>query len=213
MKMDEYLKRLLDTDIGKIAEEGKAKSEKRNRLLIFSVAIIVILVGVCAALMPYLEKQNNYNEYRQRLEQGDFSLDVETGFEELGGFKDSAELVLETIYQRAMGYMNNSTDNNAHLYAYKLFAKTGDYKDAPEQAIEARYLYAKDLLKQGNCSVDVETEFEELGDYKDSAELIKETKYQRAIQFMNDGKYDSAYRLFERIGDYKDSAELLKKCG
>lgn len=202
--MDENLKNLLDTDIGRIAEEGKAKSEKRNRLLIFSAAIIVILVGACAALMPYVEKQNIYNEYKQRLEQGDYSIGVETGFEELGDFKDSAEFVLETRYQRAMGYMNDSTDDNAHLYAYQLFAKVGDYKDAPEQATEAKYLYAKDLLARGKYDM-AERYFTGLGDYKDSTELALEVRYQQAIQFMNNEQYMVAYQLFAEVGDYKDA--------
>lgn len=173
MEMDENLKSILDTDIGKITEEGKAKSKKRSRLLIFSAALILIFMGAYAALMPHVKKQNTYNEYRQRLEQGDYSIDVETGFEELGDFKDSAELVLETRYQRAMSYMNNSTANNTYLSAYRLFSKVGDYKDAPEQATEAKYLYAKGLLDRERY-VMAEKYFIGLGDYKDSAELLEE---------------------------------------
>ena len=166
-------KREADRIASEQAREEERKRKKRVKALTAVLIVAIAAATAWAIAAPRIETQNTYDEYRQRLEQGDYSFDVETGFEELGDFKDSAELVLETRYQRAMGYMNDSVADNAHFSAYQLFSKVGDYKDAPEQATEAKYLYAKDLLARGKY-VMAEKYFIGLGDYKDSAELLKE---------------------------------------
>ena len=40
---------------------------------------------------------------------------------------------------------------------------------------------------------------------------MKEAKYQIAIEAMDSGEYQTAYKYFDQIGDYQDSRELYLK--
>lgn len=46
-------------------------------------------------------------------------------------------------------------------------------------------------------------------DKKDSDKKTDKEKYEEAIELLEDGKYEKAYKLFSELGDYNDSAEYL----
>ena len=196
--MDENLKNLLDTDIGKIAEDGKKKSKRRKTVLIAVTAVTVFAIAIWTVVIPRVKmasafelladgkyeearamfegkpdmlKECDYQWYKQQLEQGNCSTDVLNGFEELGDYKDSTELIKEAKYQRAIQFMNDGE----YYSAYRLFDLVGDYKDEADNATEMKYLYAKQKIEAG--------------------------------------EYISAKNFLTALGDYKDSVELLKKCG
>lgn len=205
--MDENLKNLLNTDIGKIAEEGKAKSEKRNRLLIFSAAIIVILVGACAALMPYVEKQNTYNEAAELLADRKFK-EARAIYTELGDYKDSQDLLEESSYQ---WYKQRLEQGDCSFDVETGFEELGDYKDSAELESEVQYERAIQLMNKEQYMAAHQL-FVRAGEYKDAPDKANEMKYLYAKKLIGLGRVGMAEMYLRGLGDYKDSVELLKEC-
>lgn len=205
--MDENLKNLLNTDIGKIAEEGKAKSEKRNRLLIFSAAIIVILVGACAALMPYVEKQNTYNEAAELLADRKFK-EARAIYIELGDYKDSQDLLEESSYQ---WYKQRLEQGDCSFDVETGFEELGDYKDSAELESEVQYERAIQLMNKEQYMAAHQL-FVRAGEYKDAPDKANEMKYLYAKKLIGLGRVGMAEMYLRGLGDYKDSVELLKEC-
>ena len=67
--------------------------------------------------------------------------------------------------------------NQQYTYAYDIYKKLGDYKDAPEKAKECLYLQALDLIKENKRS-EANALLEQIKDYKDSADLIHFHSYE-----------------------------------
>ncbi len=91
------------------------------------------------------------------------------------------------------------------------FEALGDYKDAPDQMLEAKYLHATALEEAGNYS-NAAAAFESLGNYKDSSERARgarnQAKYAEASELLESGRYEQAAAAFAELGDYQDAPEL-----
>ena len=90
------------------------------------------------------------------------------------------------------------------------FEALGDYKDAPDQALEALYLRAEALEAQGDHEGAIAA-FEALGNYKDSGTRAQEIRYTSAERLLEAGQYEEAAAAFEALGGWRDSGARAKE--
>ena len=109
-------------------------------------------------------------------------------------------------------------DSGAYEDAQIAFLELGDYKDAPERALESRYQAARVCCDNGDYPSAIAI-WEDLGGYSDSAERAaqalldwKEGDYQSALAQKEAGAYIAASESFAQLGDYKDSQEQSEEC-
>lgn len=96
--------------------------------------------------------------------------------------------------------------------ALKVFERLGDYKNAPQQAAEAKrellYLDAKELLTRKSYSEAIAA-FEELGDFRDAEDQLREARYLYAAQLLEQDDREAAKELLKQIAGYPDSCSAL----
>lgn len=85
-----------------------------------------------------------------------------------------------------------------------------EYLDSSELIKEAYYLYAEDLLAQGEYE-EASTAFLNAGDYKDSAGRILEPYYTQGITLLEAMQYSEAVEAFEKCKEYSDAEERIKE--
>lgn len=114
-------------------------------------------------------------------------------------------------YNEAMELLSSGRYDEAR----QAFLSLGNYKDAPEMELEAKYQQADALLSDGDYEEAIRY-FKAVGDYKDAADCLEdaqnrmlEEKYETAMRYINEAKYDQAHALFEELGNYKDSKQQL----
>lgn len=92
--------------------------------------------------------------------------------------------------------------------AAKAFAALGDYRDASQQAQEARYLWAQTLQEEENYAQALEI-YEELGSFDNSEELLLECSYRLGLASLEANALDDAIGWFAKATDeYKDAKDL-----
>ena len=85
-----------------------------------------------------------------------------------------------------------------------------NYKDAEDQAKEAKYQLAVSAMKQGDYESAI-TQLGNLKGYKDAETQWKEAKYQNAKKLLDAKNYTNARSAFRSLNGYKDSADLYKE--
>jgi len=166
-------------DAARRAEEARrqeiaaAKAKKKKKI---GAICAVLAVVVCAAayvvtqiILPEQARKEAYAEAQELFDAGNYSSASEM-FSELGDYKDSAEMYLESRYQSAMAAFD---EKNATSYAYAqtIFEKLGNYKDSATMVYECQYQIALINLNDQNYKVAKE-QFAALGNYKDCSELL-----------------------------------------
>lgn len=207
--MDENLKNLLDTDIGKIAEEGKAKSGKRRKSIVAILLAVCLVAGltvaICGIVVPRIEMKNTYNEATELLADGKYN-EARAIFAELGDYKDSQNLVKESSYR---WYKQRLEQGDCSFDVETGFEELGDYKDSAELESEVQYDRAIQLMNKEQYMPAYQL-FLRAGDYRDALDMANEMKYLYAKRKIESGNYSVAKKYLIGLGDYKDSAELLK---
>ena len=95
--------------------------------------------------------------------------------------------------------------------AIGLFASLGEYRDAAELLLEAKYAKGEQALAEGDLDI-AQGIFAELGDYGDSREKIAACSFERGARLLADGDAAGALQHFEAAGSYGGSAERILKC-
>lgn len=90
--------------------------------------------------------------------------------------------------------------------AAELFGSLGEYKDAPDRVLTARYGAATALMNSGRLE-EAKAAFAALGDYSDSASMITRCDYIAAENLLEAKDYEGARAAFLSLGDYTDAAE------
>ena len=133
-----------------------------------------------------------------------------TAFNELDGFRDSEEMIIDCNYDIAVQLMNEGKYINAAQY----FSRLGEYKDSKtklsectENFSEERYGHAVEVFNEGEYE-DALTAFKELNGYKDSEE-------KRAIirkSFLKDIKVGDYIRFgaYEQDNDIENGKEDIE---
>lgn len=186
------------TDITNSEDLPKKGNQKgRKRLLLPALVLLFIAVG--GAAINYTIKVNKYSSATDLLKNNDYDLAYEA-YLNLGPFKNSSEMALESLYQKA----NAQLEENQWDDATENLTSLGDYKDSAELLKDIPYRKATVLLE--NNAFDEATEaFAALGDYKDSKEIVADIPYQQACYFAENSMDDEALEAFAKLGDYKDS--------
>lgn len=207
IKAEEEEKRRI-AEKARVEQEKVQKRKRTIKLIIIALAIILIAL-IPTEIMPAIA----YNRASKLLDNGNYD-DAYIAFQALGDYRDSAEQVLETMYQKAVYHLNNDQFDDA----INIFNSIVNYKDVDEKALEAKYQKAEFLFseKKYEKAINIWTI---LGDYSNSKERIlmtievqTEEEYQKALSLMNEQKYDEAIEHFRRLNDYKDSTEKIIEC-
>ena len=192
---------ILNVDIASIQGRGKQKSKKRLLILVL-ILLFIAAVGIVATIL--ISKNNSYTAAITLLENREYDK-AHDEFLKLGSFKDSPEMVLESLYQKA----NAQLEENQWDNATENLTSLGDYKDSAELLEDIPYRKAT-LLLENNAFDEATEAFTALGDYKDSKEIVADIPYQQACYFAENSMDDEALEAFAKLGDYKDSLTKIK---
>jgi len=120
--------------------------------------------------------------------------------------------VIAILVQNPISYgkAQNMLEAGNYDEAILTFKELGNYKDAENLILEAKYRKADEYLENKKYE-DAYKLYTALGEYNDSEIKAIESKYQIAIETLNKKFYDSAASIFRELGEYKDSLEKLEE--
>ena len=95
--------------------------------------------------------------------------------------------------------------------AIAAFEALGDYKDSPEQKLDAEYQLALKLYEDGKYE-EARIALEALDGYRDSEDLARDAAYCAAVELCEAGSYDEAITAFRALDGYRDSEAQLENC-
>lgn len=135
-------------------------------------------------------------------------------FTELGGYKDSTELLAQCQAAIWDGMLENAKEligKGNYYEAIAILEELGGHEDSTEQLKIAQYGYANSLLNDGKYK-DAATIFESLGNFENSVELYNQSQYSYAVSLMNSKSYDDAIALFDELTNYAPAKEKSNEC-
>ena len=188
----------------------------KKRFLFFILSLIVILAIIAAALYPnvikpMLGRSEDYKMAQRLLASGDYD-DALYIFALLGSYKDSPEMVYETLYAKAESLLAQEN----YSEAIRTWGRITDYRDSAEriqntydELFEVRYALANKAVAEDEDYERARRLLKPMEDYKDSQELYVIYTYSYADQLMGEGDYLLAVELLEEIPDYEDAAHKL----
>lgn len=130
-------------------------------------------------------------------------------------------LVVSSILFFIPNYFYNSGaklyESGSYAQAAEAYDKAGDFKDAPEQAVEARKAQAftdgEAAFAAGNF-LEARDFFLEAEDYPNAAdraeECIPADYHAQGCALLEQGQFQEAIEVFSKAGDYADTAEKTK---
>lgn len=204
----------------RVVEAGRLKTEAENEQR-YTAAMEQLDAGNYSEAMELFGEIDWYKDSQQAITYADAMLSMNDGkytaaeaaFSGLEDFRDSAEMLLEIEYRRAVDLLENENYDEA---AAK-FEKLGDYKDAADKLKETNYSYGCAVLADEDYLQASEI-FEALGDYQDSSEKYQEAKdayndevYTAAVDLWNKHRYSSALEQFELLEDHSPSKSYITK--
>ena len=97
-------------------------------------------------------------------------------------------------------------ESGQYAEAAEEFEAMGDYEDAPERVLQARYAYADALLAAGDND-GAAAVFEAIGDYGDATERAQAIRYAQAEAVETEGNLSAAAILYGKSGDHPGARE------
>ena len=97
-------------------------------------------------------------------------------------------------------------ESGQYAEAAEEFEAMGDYEDAPERVLQARYAYADALLAAGDND-GAAAVFEAIGDYGDATERAQAIRFTQAEAVETEGNLSAAAILYGKSGDYSGARE------
>ena len=200
-----------------LEEKEKAEAEekaRKNRLIKRAVAIsasALAVVGLTLASVLYFIPQLRYEIAVGNLEKGNYDKAI-AAFTSLGDVNDSAELVKEAKYKKALSLMVDKK----YAEAKSLFEEIKGYEDSDAKAtkcdVENTYLLAlKDF--EDKKYEEAAKKFDSINNNKyESKEYSKKSHYLFAKELFDKKNYKDAEVHFSSAGSYEDAAEKLKEC-
>jgi len=106
--------------------------------------------------------------------------------------------------------VNDLSEGN-YNEAIAVFSELGDYKDAPDKIIEAKFAKAQALYdnKQYDDAIKL---CDELAASRIPSRQKNEANYLKANAIFNKGEYAQARTVFQELGKYKDSPDMVLQC-
>lgn len=185
------------------AELAEDKKLKLLRTTIVTTTLVLLTSVLGVILATTSSKSNAYKNAMQYFEEKQFTLAIEA-FEELGNYKDSADMLTEATYLSGLYKLECGKFNDAKA----IFKDLEDYKDSAQLVYEAEYLKAKNYMEDEKYNSAANL-FDNIPDYKDSSDLYKECKYLRALEEIEDGDYEDGKKHLAELSGYKDADKYL----
>lgn len=163
-------------------EKRKKKIIKITKIVSPIVAVVVVFVILLnTVIIPFVKYKTAISD----VDNGKYDKAIE-GFSELGDYKDSAEQIIETKYQKACLLLKSEKFDEA----VKLFNSLGDYKDSADQIKETK-------LKEANALISA-------GDYISAYNLLSGLNYKDSDSILNSIKPQYKEALFNKaeVGSY-----------
>jgi len=132
------------------------------------------------------------------LDSGDFE-GAEQAFSDMGGYRDSDEMILESRYRKGKQLIADHQFEEAKV----IFEELGDYSDSADMIKETEYQRGLAEMEKGNDTRAFNI-FKQLAAdpcYKDSDVMVKEIKYQDAVKKYNSEEYVIAYRQMKELAE------------
>lgn len=150
----------------------KAANKKHIRIALISFASIMACIIFSYIVVSIVIPTIRYNNATKLYDAKEYQA-AATAFASLGGYKDSANMVLESQYQDAILLFNDGQYDDA----IAIFDSIGKYKDSNDMLIESQYQKGLALYqsKQFDSSNEV---FLKISNYKDSSALVHKHDYQ-----------------------------------
>ena len=164
---------------------------------------ISLLLALCLCLSLCACSSGDYKKATNAYTQGDYAA-AALLFEQLGDYKDSAELLKDCRYQQALQRIADEEYDEA----LALLEPLGEYKDSAERIPACRYGKALQLMDKGNYDEALAL-LEPLGEYQDSAEQARECRYQMAMRDYGNGKVKETVDALSSIYDYPAAKQAL----
>ena len=185
-----------------------AKNKKKGLIIAIILILVFGIVAVSGILSYffYFEPLERYNAAVEDMDDGDYE-DAREEFEELGDFKDSAQLITECDYKEAKDLM----EAGDYVSAQIIFEKLGNYEDSAEKLAECNYRIAQAYYADGDYE-NALTHFQAAGDYSDATIMVTKVTYDYAIYiYENENRYGDAVALLEGIRGYNDSEARIEE--
>ncbi|MBQ7012180.1 MAG: tetratricopeptide repeat protein [Clostridia bacterium] len=156
----------------------------------------------------------SYNEAVKHLDAMQFDMAKDL-FEKLGEYRDSAAMLTEVEYRRAVYYYSGYARKWCWNKALPIFESLGDYRDSRERVAEimladAEYNAAMKLMEQKMYSEAAE-KFALLEAYRDSEIQYTHIMCVFAAEAYDSGDYEKAEELLENAPLSSESSEMLGK--
>ena len=114
--------------------QKEAKQKKKKIIGIVSLVVVLVTAVTAVVLYSFITKEQNYQAALRQLDLGYYD-DAIGKFRKLNNYKDSAELVKESRYQKIWYEMETDMDTvEKAVYIAEDFQQLGDYKDSQEIA-------------------------------------------------------------------------------
>lgn len=152
----------------KAAAEAKAKKTKKIAMIATPIVVVIIIASVLF-LKQQQESANweSYNTGIAMLEAGDYDAALAI-FEELGGYRDSANLIEEAHDQETYANATNYKNSGEYSRAIELFEQLGNYQDSQDRVIE--------LLCRQTMEQSISGAYEQIASVTSDDEAVQEIK-------------------------------------
>ena len=208
----------IESEANGILEKEKL-GKKKLTIIIASATIAVAVIAVAVVfLVMHLNRISAFEEATELMDSGNYAVALEM-FEDLGDFRESEELALESRLRIDYYAAHQQMDRGNYQGAREAFQALGAFRTSAELAAECQRrldYYVAIQLMDAEYFIDARAAFEALGDFRDSVEMIAEVQLEIdfiiALEYMDSGDYETARELFEILGSFRDSAELAEEC-
>ena len=188
------------SDIELYERKIKEKKRRKKKILIISFAAAGIIIAGSVVYIIATIPARKYNEAMERWENGEYNYSYNL-LSEIPDYKDSANAI------KLLSVLSGQvTDCDEKI---EILESLGDYRNAKELLLDAKYEKAYDFSRFGNYSEAVEL-LDSLGDYGDP-NGIKQSIRKKAVGYFDDRKFSEAAEIFLILGKYEDSEEYLEK--
>ena len=206
IKKDDEAKRLEREKQEAQARENRTRRVKLARkITIISVSATCLIIAFIIVLINVIIPLVKYNGAIALMNDGKYTEAI-SAFEDLEGYNDSAEMIIESKYKNAISLMNSGK----YAEAINAFKELEGYKDSGDKLLEAKYNNAVLLMDSGDFD-EAYNEFIMLNGYKDSNEKISEIS-ERKIEKLKIAKVGDylSFGLYEQDNNTSNGKEPIE---
>jgi tetratricopeptide (TPR) repeat protein len=187
----------------RMIKENRILRKRKTKKIVISLSVLLVSIACFLGALFYVNLIIKYNRATTLLKENAYEL-AEELFTDLGNYKDSENLLVESQY----GYGKSLMDSKDFKQAIELFTDLGNYKDSDTLVLESKYGYGKSLMDIRDYKQAIER-FTELGTFEDSEGLVVESNYLYGKLLMDIKDYVNAIESFTELDAYKNSKDLL----